>query len=109
MPRYINEDDFCEYIRKNTTPSGAEWFISKIKDMPSADVVEVVRCEDCEYSRYDELNVRDERLWCCVNIIDLPVLHNDFCSKGRRKNPKLKKCFNISKEVAEKLLEDTEV
>ena len=41
MPRYINEDDFCEYIRKNTTPSGAEWFISKIKDMPAADVVEV--------------------------------------------------------------------
>ena len=41
MPRYINEDEFCEYIRKNTTPSGAEWFISKIKDMPSADVIEV--------------------------------------------------------------------
>ena len=41
MPRYINEDEFCEYIRKNTTPSGAEWFISKIKDMPDADVVEV--------------------------------------------------------------------
>lgn len=48
MPRYINEDDFCEYIRKNTTPSGAEWFISKIKDMPSADVVEIIRCKDCK-------------------------------------------------------------
>ena len=54
MPRYINEDDFCEYIRKNTTPSGAEWFISKIKDMPSADVVEVVRCKDCHF--YDNQN-----------------------------------------------------
>ena len=75
MPRYINEDDFCEYIRKSTTPSGAEWTVSKIKDMPSADVAEVkhgkwindkglYKCSVCNelWSHWWAIVVGDERM-----------------------------------------------
>ena len=41
MPRYINEDELCKYIRKKTTASGAEWIVNRIKEMPSDDVAEV--------------------------------------------------------------------
>ena len=67
MPRYINEDEFCEYIRKSTTPSGAEWTVSKIKDMPSADVVEVVRCKDCKKQNDCGLYVDSEPEWFCAD------------------------------------------
>ena len=86
MPRYINEDDFCEYIRKNTTPSGAEWFISKINDMPAADVVEVVRCENCKYW------VTRERELIAPYCEKIGIKYDngyrdfdDFCSYGERK------------------------
>lgn len=83
MPRYINEDDFCEYIRKSTTPSGAEWTVSKIKDMPSTDAVEVVRCIDCKFCHESKMTSRP---YLCLNHKGLVVIHADsFCSYGERK------------------------
>ena len=82
MPRYINEDDFCEYIRKNTTPSGAEWFISKIKDMPAADVVEVIRCKDCHF--YDNQNNGGLKRHGFCEIYKGFKTDDGFCDLGER-------------------------
>ena len=89
MPRYINEDEFCEYIRKSTTPSGAEWTVSKIKDMPAADVVEVVRCKDCKYcekaeEKYEGYRFEPTDIVCTVN--NVYTYSNRFCSYGERKD-----------------------
>mgnify|MGYP007022364939 CR=1 FL=1 len=43
--------------------------IQNIKDIPSSDVVEVVRCKDCKYFTYCEND-------CC--------LPENFCSQGER-------------------------
>ena len=48
----------------------------KIYDMPTADVVEVVRCRDCKHYAGK---------WFC-NICGIPSRRpNDFCSYGERK------------------------
>lgn len=76
--KYINADDLIEKVRKSTTHSGSEWFVNKIiNTMPSADVVEVVRCKDCVY-------------FCPNNFRKCKLLwehreENDFCSRGERK------------------------
>lgn len=42
----------------------------------AADVVEVVRCENCKHM--------DDDGWCCVH--DTPMDSIDFCSYGERKS-----------------------
>ena len=46
-----------------------------IDDMPSADVVEVVRCKDCKWWDGNDCKARD------IDVVDV----DDFCSYGERK------------------------
>jgi len=55
-----------------------ETALNQIVDLPSADVVEVVRCRDC--IRYDTHDKRC-RYWNHGVGVDL----NGFCSKGERR------------------------
>lgn len=48
----------------------------KIKDLPSVDAVEVVRCKDCKWHRYDSY---------CENLSVIGFELDDFCSLGERK------------------------
>ena len=70
--------------------------IKDIEELPSADVVEVVRCKDCvHYIPYDWMF---SEVWKSQNIEDYPqneigcewvdhyVKPNDYCSLGERKN-----------------------
>lgn len=60
MPKYINADELIKAIETELwdwkTVDGIKsstvlkQTISDIKNMPAADVVEVVRCKDCKYS-----------------------------------------------------------
>ena len=75
MPRYINEDDFCEYIRKSTTPSGAEWTVSKIKEMPAADVAEIKHGE--WVVNFSATNLFD---FYCSNCNHFHTVRSNFCS-----------------------------
>ena len=54
-----------------------------ILDMPTADVVEVVRCKDCKHMAEDVLF---KEMWC-TNPSGREVKADDFCSKGERKEP----------------------
>lgn len=51
----------------------------KSKEQPTADVVEVVRCRDCEY--YDNL------LCGRFNAYGTSVEEDDYCSYGERRQP----------------------
>lgn len=46
---------------------------------PEKDVVEVVRCKDCCYSRKDYGNLQ------CKRFCEAAVYDEDFCSYGERK------------------------
>lgn len=59
-----------------------------LKDIPAADVVEVVRCRDCKW--YSELARGERELlgsqgWC-NEVMARPMPSNGFCSFGERKN-----------------------
>ena len=53
-----------------------------IDNVPAADVVEVVRCEDCKY-----FGLNDENVPYCLNPFGLDDPEpNGFCNHGRKKN-----------------------
>ena len=53
------------------------WAINTVKQLPSADVVEVVRCNDCRwYHVGEEMCLRE----------GFPADKDDFCSWGERKD-----------------------
>lgn len=52
----------------------------RLKELPTADVVEVVRCKDCEMARETE----DERYFFCMQFADT-VGFRAFCSYGEKK------------------------
>ena len=59
-----------------------------LKDIPAADVVEVVRCKDCKW--YSELACGEGELlgsqgWC-NEVMARPMPSNGFCSFGEREN-----------------------
>lgn len=62
-----------------------------LADMPTADVVPVVRCKDCASTRkkdeYESIYLCDEVL-ICTNCEDgwQPVRPNHFCGYGKRKD-----------------------
>lgn len=81
MPRYIDADKLiAEYDRVHIGPAGGARKL--MVDAPTADVVEVVRCRDCDFSVGD-----GERL--PLNCIHANGLYmpapDDFCSFGKPK------------------------
>ena len=55
MDDYIKREDAIEQARRNWTGEG-DWIasteINLLKNLPTADVVEVVRCKDCKWWGY---------------------------------------------------------
>ncbi len=94
MAEYIDREALLAKLRRvpaferSETDKGMFYIERSIIDcFPTSDVVEVVRCKDCEYSR----------LYCgsyiCDNVqtpwfndeFNVDVGSNDFCSYGERK------------------------
>lgn len=83
MPRYINADlieyepmcrakgngmyEDCEIAHKD-----------QIDDIPTADVIEVVRCRECKFLHFDE----NDDIWKCPWTI--PSGADGYCSFGER-------------------------
>lgn len=57
---------------------------AKIKALPSADVVKVVRCKNCKYSEIQTFRGSVERL-CFYNGVNLSINPDDFCCWGARR------------------------
>lgn len=92
MPKYINLDYYCENVCKCNANS-CDKEKCPLWAAPACDVVEVVRCKDCKYSR--ELN-KDEKVGLSKGILICksqiatnnrwhPVWSNYFCGCGERK------------------------
>ena len=87
MSRYIDADDLkMELIGWETEPTDED--IERVIDnMPTADVVEVVRCKDCAWARKVD---NREPMFRCVNICRDGCTQwldsNDFCSYGERRS-----------------------
>ena len=81
MSRYIDADVLIDDLIHNRSFYPAI-VSSAIKNTPTADVVEVVRCKDCEHR-----NTSDCSLWYgMVDDIDylLDYGENFYCSLGKR-------------------------
>ena len=79
MADYIKREDAINMVRNTFAGMTTDTLELRINDIPSADVVQVIRCKDCKYSRNDELwHMR----WCK----GLTVKDEHFCADGERKN-----------------------
>ncbi len=61
--------------------------LDKIAELPAADVVEVVRCKDCKYSKHWYRDKRLCRLWYGEEKPSAPidVFDDGFCNYGERR------------------------
>jgi hypothetical protein len=88
--RLIDANSFAEHLERMTKTAYPNLFpglleaIDYVKDFPTVDAVEVVRCKDCQWFN---------TLGCAIHIVDDSdkPKENDFCSFGERKNRWLNK------------------
>lgn len=84
-----------EYYKNHTTEESGEHYaysvaLREIRNAPAADVVPVVRCKDCAYTRekdeYESVYLCDEYV-ICTHSEDgwRPVWPTHFCGYGERK------------------------
>lgn len=99
MSKYINADELKEQLKEYSPTTGQKddycdgknymWSVAKnlINKMPSADVVEVVRCKDCKYREEYKIFGRPTAYYCLRGCVDsnLSLNENDYCCWGERK------------------------
>lgn len=87
MPRYIDADAlFKKAIKYREYYDGfiaLQKTINLLKSAPPADVVEVVRCKDCEF--YDPFVHRLKGNGTCAFWDNMQTGENTFCSHGCKK------------------------
>ena len=86
MADYIRRDDALFALRKAerggsmTALTRLERAYAEIREMPAADVAEVVRCKDCKYGSYDS---KQNGAMVCLRTNDgFWRKETDFCSYG---------------------------
>lgn len=91
MDEYINRDTLVgEFIEKQFKNNSSKIEISEvirmINSQPKADVVEIVRCKDCEFCKHSTVGYLCKRI---LNMTDGEYFiynnPNDYCSYGERK------------------------
>lgn len=80
MPRYIDADKLIAggWRLERQASSGKILSVMSIADVPTADVVEVVRCGNCKHSNEDGT--------ICRYSVGRAVEPTHYCSYGERKN-----------------------
>ena len=86
MADYINRDSVIELSREYYTPALREEAVPvrAIRNIPSADVAEVVRCKDCKNNYVTTHNHGKQDDPRC-DFTDRHLSLADFCSRGERK------------------------
>jgi len=96
MSKYINADQFERDCMFDRNCEDMQDVIYKLRDYPSADVAEVVRCKDCKYRLKEwrgDKRLKDKGYWvyACEHFAELMGYWGwggndyDFCSRGERK------------------------
>lgn len=94
MPEYIEREKALQLLNKNSitkkiTLADGVSIYDTIKNMPTADVVEVVRCCDCEHKQENPDINNTCYLTCNLKYgIGGTIDPTDFCSYGKRKEVK---------------------
>lgn len=86
MADYIRRSDALELSREYYTPALREEAVpvKAIRNIPSADVVEVVRCKDCKNNYVTTYNHGKQDNPRC-DFTDRHLSLADFCSRGERR------------------------
>lgn len=86
MKDYIKRSDALELAREYYTPVLRESAVPvrAIKNIPSADVAEVVRCKDCKNNYVTTHNHGKQDDPRC-DFTDRHLSLDDFCSRGERR------------------------
>jgi hypothetical protein len=84
MAEYIDREKMLKYLEENNTADewivgqyNADWIYSFIESQPTADVVEVVRCKDCD--------VPHNKWTGCPHLNGLIPPPNHYCACGTPK------------------------
>jgi hypothetical protein len=89
MARYIDADKIPYYLdtSENAPMEGRRVaFKSDIDKIPTADVVEVVRCKDCKHCTLTEDGEYNPEDIVCGYFMTDGMNSTDFCSYGERKD-----------------------
>lgn len=85
MSDYISRQAAIEVVAKWLNDAlgivekdGQPTVIKRLRKLPTADVVEVVRCKDCKHRRTNDLG----DTWC--NYHGIEMLEDDYCNYGER-------------------------
>ena len=91
MMRNSQQDNPCESQYKGIWHTAHESCISCVDAVPTAGVVEVVRCKDCKFNvenmKKDPLDITDysgDDIVCSYFMTD-GMQPDDFCSRGERR------------------------
>lgn len=88
MADYIRRDDALFALQKAerggsmTALTRLERAYAEIREMPAADVSEVVRCRDCKHLVNATINANG---FLICNISDMEIAPEDFCSHGEQR------------------------
>ena len=94
MIEYITKEQAIHAMEQVTQPKcfiedTRKDFAKIIEKLPAADVVEVVRCEDCKHRVVDEIILSltsvPETAWVC-DIGTTACLTGFYCGRGERKD-----------------------
>ena len=90
MAEYIKREAAVKAVEKYGLTNGVVWgrhtglaicIASEIADIPTADVVPVVRCMDCKH--LVAVNVNGKGIPTC-RVSGMKVAPNEFCSRGEK-------------------------
>lgn len=84
MDKFVKADDVKDLLNGLDSLPWEDEVDNMVDNLIEENVVEVVRCKDCEYYRKNEYSP-DEDMWCMCWCDWLPTDPNDFCSSGERK------------------------
>lgn len=83
MPDYIDREKiFPICFDTNHPEESIDKLVNRIFNIPSADVVEVVRCKDCEHNVFEQAN---KIIHCNRTGKTVFREYDDFCKYGQRK------------------------
>ena len=90
MNDYIKREDAIEAYAEMLKSDKDTKLIAEmiLADVPSADVVEVVRCKDCKYGEWkvSELDNKTKGYRCAIHaVLGFDFGDNGYCSYGERK------------------------
>ena len=88
MARYIDADALVKRLKHSplflgTNMQFKDGVIDLVERQPAADVVEVVRCEDCKHYKRHKPPIEDFDGWCSANEIECDT--DFYCQYGSMK------------------------